>query len=221
VTLLVEDRALLDAFRRGESKAIAKVYHAYVDQVAGMLRKGFSFMSGGQAIYFKGFPNAWDLECAVQDAFISAFSENARQSYDGINPFGPYLMTIARNRVISQLRSDMREYRRRNALSAEPPKEDYESPEQEVMRAELEQLVAEFEGSLTGDQASFFLRRYREDHNLLEAARLLGLTRMRARTLDKKVRQAFTKFLRDRGYVRGSGGGDAGGLLTLALGLAA
>jgi RNA polymerase sigma factor (sigma-70 family) len=221
VTLLVEDRTLLDAFRRGESKAIARVYHAYVDQVAGILRKGFSFMSGGQAIHFKGFANAWDLECAVQDAFISAFSENARQAYDGINPFGPYLLTIARNRVISQLRSDMREYRRRTALSAEPPKEDPESPEQEVMRAELEELVAEFERSLTGDQASFFQRRYREDHNLLEAARLLGLTRMRARTLDKKVRQAFTRFLQERGYVYGSGGSGAGGLFALVLGVAA
>jgi len=224
VTLLVEDRSLLDAFRRGESKAIAKVYHAYVDQVAGLLRKGFSFMSGGHVNHFRGFANTWDLECAVQDAFISAFSENARNAYDGINPFGPYLLTIARNRVISQLRSDMREYRRRTALAAEPPHDEPETPEQEAMRGELEGLVAAFEQSLSGDQASFFQRRYREDRNLLDAARLLGLTRMRARTLDKKIRQAFTRFLRDSGYVSGAGttgATGAGGLLALALGVAA
>jgi RNA polymerase sigma-70 factor (ECF subfamily) len=199
MTLLVEDRELLDAFRRGESKAIARVYNAYAEQVAGLLRKGFSFMSGGQVVHFKGFSNAWDLECAVQDAFISAFSERARLAYDGISPFGPYLLTIAKNRVISQLRSDMREMRRRTRLSAEQPRVGPETPEEHAMRGELEELVRQFEATLPEEQLAFFQRRYGEDRNLLEAARMLGLSRMRARTVDRKIRQAFTRFLRDRG----------------------
>jgi len=217
VTLLVEDRALLDAWRRGESSAIARVYSEYLDQVTGLLKRGFSFMSGGQAIFFKGYDSAWDLECAVQDAFIAAFSERARQSYDGISPFGPYLLTIARNRVISQLRSDARELRRRTRLSAEQPDDPPPTPEELAIRAELEQLVLTFKQTLQPDQLAFFNRRYTDDHNLLETARLLGLTRMQARTLDRKVRQAFVRYLRERGYLQGPAGGGGGTGLLLAL----
>lgn len=201
MTLLLSDRALLDAFRRGEPQAVERVYREYVGQVAGLLRRGFSFMSGGQAVTFRGFHNPWDLECAVQDTFIQAFSERARQAYDGVSPFGPYLMTIARNRVISQLRSDQREQRRRSAFKAERPHQEARSPERAAMQSELQQVVEEFRNSLDDELRTFMRVRYGEERNLLDAARALGLSRMRARTRDRKLREAFVTFLRRRGYV--------------------
>jgi RNA polymerase sigma factor (sigma-70 family) len=216
VTLLLGDRALLDRFRAGERSAIQRVYHAYVDQVAALLRKGFPFMSGGQVMHFRGYDNAWDLECAVQDTFSHAFNPAARQAYDGVSPYGPYLLTIARNRVISQLRSDWRELRRRTAVATEIP-ESPQTPEEQAIRGELRGIIDEFCATLEPIQLRLLELRYREERSLLEAARILGLTRMKARTLEQKLRQAFVRFLRQQGYLRG-GGGSAPTLLALAMG---
>jgi len=192
---------LLDSFRRGEGWAIERVYREYVGQVVGLLRKGFSFMSGGQVMSFSGFSDAWELECAVQDSFIQAFSPAARQAYDGVQPFGPYLMTIARNRVISTLRSESREQRRRTALAAEGQPVGPESPERQAMRRELEQVVARFRDTLPPKLLLFFDTRYAEDRNLMETARRLGLSRMKARIRDQKVRQRFVSYLRKQGHL--------------------
>ena len=198
--LLTGDRALLDAFRRGEPAAIERVYHEYLGQVTGLLRRGFSFMSGGAQVHFKGYHDEWELECAVQDTFIQAFSENARQSYDGIKPFGPYLKTIARNRVISNLRSDQREARRRREFSAEPPREPTITPEGVAMREELRRLVERFIGGLPAEYRQFYELRYGQELNLMDAARSLGITRMKARIREQKLRQRFLAFLREKGH---------------------
>jgi len=215
VTLLLSDRALLRAFRNGESWAVEQVYHAYVDQVAGLLRKGFTFMSGGQPAHFRGYGNSWDLECAVQDTFSHAFSPAARQAYDGTNPYGPYLLTIARNQTISRLRRDMREYRRRTALAGEVGLEQPQTPEQHALQLEARQLVDEFRATLDQTQRRFLDLRYLEERNLLETARQLGLSRMKARTLEQKLRKALIRFLAQRGIIGGTGSGPA--LLMLGL----
>ncbi len=198
--LLISDRELLDAFRRGERQAIERVYHAHVGQVTGLLRKGFSFMSGGQQIQFRGYQDDWELECAVQDTFILAFGPAARKAYDGIKPFGPYLLTIARNKVISNLRSDQRELRRRREFSAEPPRESEPTPESVIMRRQMRELVEAFVGGLPGPYREFYQLRYGEELNLMETARRLGVTRMKARIREQKLRKRFLEFLRKRGY---------------------
>ena len=206
MTLLISDRALLDSFRRGEGQAIERVYREYVSQVTALLKNGFSFMSGGNSTYFKGYGDAWELECAVQDVFIQAFSATARQSYDGVKPFGPYLMTIARNRVISLLRSETRELRRRCLLAAEGPPPGPETPEKQAMQRQLTETVQQFVDTLQPEMSDFFTRRYGEDHNLMDTARLLGLTRMKARIRDRNLREAFVEFLRHKGMLSSSGG---------------
>lgn len=216
--LLLSDRDLLEGFRRGDDQAIERVYHAHVAQVTALLRNGFSFMSGGQSIYFKGFKDAWDLEGAVQDVFIQAFSERARQSYDGIKPYGPFLLTIARNRVISLLRSEMREQRRRSMLAAEGPGPGPDTPERAAMQRQLEQLVARFIDGLDPALAEYYRVRYQGDHNLMQTARQLGLSRMKARIREQKLRQQFVEFLRRQGVLEQVGRGRGrGGLLMLLL----
>jgi RNA polymerase sigma-70 factor (ECF subfamily) len=153
----------------------------------------------------------------VQDTFIQAFSPSARASYDGIKPFGPYLMTIARNQVISRLRSEQREQRRRTSLAAEGPPPGPGSPEEAAMRSEVADLVAEFRGTLSAELRSFFDARYREDQNLMQAARALGLSRMKARIRDKKLRKRFLEFLRRRGYLQGTSLPDGLLMVTLSM----
>jgi len=213
VTLLLSDRALLDAFRRGERRAIERVYHCYLGQVVSLLRRGFGFASAGKPMTFRGLHDAWELECAVQDVFSRAFSADARLAYDGISPYGPYLLTIARNWAISRERSEGRERRRRDGLAAEGAPPGPDSPEEQALRAELRELVARFRGTLTAEQQRFLDARYGEDRSLLEAARVLGLSRMQARSRDQRLREAFVEFLRREGYLAESRG--ASHLLSL------
>lgn len=218
MTLLAGDRALLDAFRRGEGWAIERVYRHHVAQVVALLRRGFSFGSGGQMMQFHGYKDEWELETAVQDTFIQAFSPAAREAYDGLKPFGPYLLTIARNRVISNLRSDAREKRRRDSLRAEGVHERVPTPESAVARAEVRTLVDGFVRELPARLRRYYEARYEGDRTLMDAARELGLSRMQARTHEAKLRKRFLKYLKEKGVLFGPGGAPAGNdLIALAL----
>ena len=99
MSLLVEDRRLLEEFRRGTPQALERVYAHYVDHVAAFLRGGFTFSSGGQLIRFKGLQSPSELQDVLQETFCRAFHPRARVSYDGIHPYAPFLLTIARTLV--------------------------------------------------------------------------------------------------------------------------
>jgi RNA polymerase sigma-70 factor, ECF subfamily len=58
-----------------------------------------------------------DIEDAVQDVLMAVHS--VRQTYDPNRPFGPWLVAIARRRIIDQLRRHTRQKTREVALSAE------------------------------------------------------------------------------------------------------
>ena len=102
--LLVEDRALLDGYRRGDPAALERIYRAYAPDLARMLRHGFSFRSGGRMCRFHGVRSSFDLEDRVQEVFTRVFTEQGRLSYDGLTPFAAYLRTVARNLVIDDFR---------------------------------------------------------------------------------------------------------------------
>src|SRR5262245_19722724 len=106
--LLVENRALLDGFRKGDRSALERVYAAYARDVAQQLKRGFTFQSGGRSCRFHGPPSAADLEDRVHDVFVRAFSDGARLAYDGLTPYKNYLYTVARNLVIDDFRKKER-----------------------------------------------------------------------------------------------------------------
>src|SRR5262249_10922972 len=101
--LLAGDRELLDAFRRGDREALARVYHHYVDAVARLVRYGFLLETRNLRI-----SGARDVDAEneiIQDVFVRAFGERARLGYDGIRPYRPYLLRIAKNLLVDQARS--------------------------------------------------------------------------------------------------------------------
>ena len=101
----------LEAFRAGDRQLLGEIYRAYVDDVEAMLRRGFSFSSGDKAVRFRGFDEPFRLQEAVQESFVHAFREGARQAYDGQRAYRPYLMQIVRNRLIDRFRSEQVENR--------------------------------------------------------------------------------------------------------------
>src|SRR6478672_2492853 len=94
------DRELLSAFRAGERAALERVYLAYVDDVFRLIAVGFE-------------RNPHEQRSLVQDVFVRAFSDRARLGFDGIRPYRPYLLTIARNVLVDRARAQSSERDRR------------------------------------------------------------------------------------------------------------
>ena len=64
--ILMEDRALLDAFRRGDEAALLRIYRHYNERLRGMLRAGFTFTSVGQTFRFRGYSDSFEVQDILQ-----------------------------------------------------------------------------------------------------------------------------------------------------------
>ena len=230
---LVENRELLDGYRAGDSRALETIYHHYAPDIEELLRRGFGFRSGEQRLRFVGYRSEFELQEAVQETFIRAFSESARDNYDGLKPFGGYLTGIARNLVIDAFRKKQRELelfvpegRRGRTLDAADPGEletapvgDWTrqrvSPEREVMRSQLRRLLAEFldgQDALTRDVIA---RHYGDGLSQQETADALGLDRNDVRKILRQLRLSLLRFMKSRGQISALDPAEAIGMLAL------
>jgi RNA polymerase sigma factor (sigma-70 family) len=107
MTIFAERPGLLPRFRAGERAALEEVYWRYVERIERLVRHGFT-LAGGTAV---GGARPEDVADLVHDVFVRAFGERARDGYDGLRPFGPYLATIARHAVVDWARARRRELR--------------------------------------------------------------------------------------------------------------
>lgn len=224
MALLSSDRRLLEGFRRGDQEALATVYREYAPGIAAFLTKGFTFSSKGRKLQFNGYHQPFDLENALQETFVRAFSDRARLAYDGLSPYRSYLTAIARNLVLSEFRNRevaMSQLVRvvddeERSATVEELLESHEaegaaeiSSESRLLLQELEKLYRSFTDQLSEAHRSFFKARFEEQQTQVEAGRSAGLSHMQARTLEKKLRRRFLKFMQSRGYLEGYSGSAA------------
>jgi RNA polymerase sigma-70 factor (ECF subfamily) len=204
------ERALLDRFRRGERGALEELYRQHAPQVAAFLQGGFTFASAGRQFRFAGYRQPFDLDNALQETFVRAFKESARLAYDGLHPYQSYLMGIARNLVLDELRTRevaMSPYIAQ--LEAAPPdgsegeatSAGRGSAEHELLGRELAQLYAAFVARLNDRDRTYFRHRFEEQQTQVEAGAACGLSHMQSRTLEKKLRAAFLEFMQANGYL--------------------
>lgn len=222
--LLVERRELLDRFKAGERRALEEVYRHYVADVANFLRRGFSFTSRDRTFRFSGYQQPFDLDNALQETFARAFKDSARLGYDGLHSYRNYLLAIARNLVVDEFRNRevaMSPFIEAQARTEAPPQHDGEeaapstsmkssesaqvSAEQEFLRRELAQLYAGFLERLDERDRIFFHARFEEQRTQIEAGEACGLSHMQSRTLEKKLRERFLKFMQTNGYLESYG----------------
>jgi len=217
--LLVERRELLERFRAGKKPALEEVYRHYAQDVVQFLSRGFGFNSRGRALRFTGYAQPFDLDNAIQETFARAFKESARLGYDGLHSYKNYLLAIARNFVLDEMRSRevaMSPYIEAEVTTDEIPLDDgdaapvavTDSPsrgnaEQDFLRQELARLYGEFLGGLDGRDRAFFQARFEEQRTQVDAGAACGLSHMQARTLEKKLRERFLKFMHQHGYLDG------------------
>lgn len=201
--------ATLRGFRAGEPAALREVYRAHVGDVTGLLRHGFSFESAGRAHRFVGYDSAFELQDALHETFRRAFEPAARQGFDGIRPYAPYLRTIARNVVLRTFRAQRQMF---PVADGEPAGDavvltDTEpSAESGALHREMQAIVRAFLDTLEGRDRELLTLRFVEGLSQRDVADRLGLGRQQIRGREAKLRQALLDHLRrhDAGTTMGA-----------------
>jgi RNA polymerase sigma-70 factor (ECF subfamily) len=191
-----KDRALLAAFRVGRADVLARTYHALVDDVFRVVALGFVTRNG--SIRPERDPD--EQRAVVQEVFVRAFAERARLAYDGLRPYRPYLLTIAKNVMIDRARSRSSELARTSELDVDAiidsdaaiPGEVEETAEQQQQRAAAATYVA----GLDEELRAFVQLRFDRELSQIDVAEQLGVTRRRVRTLERRVLTGLRKFLK-------------------------
>lgn len=192
MAVFANDRALLDRFRRGERAALSVVYFHYVDDIAALVRHGFSLPASGARV--RGVDDDHTARDLIQEVFTRAFTPAARDAYDGIRPYGGYLRTIARNLMIDRARAadptvPIEDQTGELAVESPPDETDLDwlAQRRETVRyvsglaPELQRLVQlRFEAELSQD----------------ETAAAMAISRRRVRTLEARVQRGLRKALR-------------------------
>jgi RNA polymerase sigma factor (sigma-70 family) len=181
------DRELLAAFRAGERSALERVYLAYVDDVFKLI-----------AVAFERDPR--EQRSLVQDVFVRAFAERARLGYDGLRPYRPYLLTIARNLLVDRARTANVERGRRADVDVDAiiasdgpiPGETTDDPEQAAARAKVAAYVA----TLDPESRRFVELRFEQSLSQADVADRLEVTRRRVRTLEARVIKGLRRYLK-------------------------
>jgi len=188
--LLSNDRKLLREFRRGEQEALMLVWREYFPLVEGLARRGFG--------PYRGFASVTDREEAVSASFAAAFEERCRMGYDGLTPYGSYLLGVSRNVMRRSMKKVAREPVR------EPSSYEFEAapeqtPEEQVISAEVKEILSRFPATLQPDEQDVFRGYYAQGLSEEKLAEHLGRTRYRVRKAMRRVERKFRKYLRVHG----------------------
>ena len=199
-----ENPELLSAFRRGERCALERVYRFYARQMDRYLR---SLVRRTSATEFAQASAVADL---LQDMFIRAFAEPARNAYDASRDYTPYLCSIGRNCFIDALRR-----RRREVLQAPEDLPFVVSDETRFDDRYEPQVLAVLTGYL--EQLPDGLRGVYEQRFVLGRSQqvvcdVLGVSRRHLRTREDHLRRGLRKALVHAGVYQTQ---DALGVVSL------
>jgi RNA polymerase sigma-70 factor (ECF subfamily) len=189
VTIFEGNRELLLAFRGGDRAALSCVYWHYVDDVERLARLKFSI----------GAADA--LSDIIQETFLRAFSPGARQTYDGLRPYRPYLLRIARNLLMDRTRAVGRAPVDPIDAELETLADPGDAPETLLAERELVEATRTWVEQLPGEQQTFVRLRFEQGLSQDDVAVTMGVTRRRVRTLEKRVRALLCDHLRSAGML--------------------
>ncbi|HYV46284.1 MAG TPA: sigma-70 family RNA polymerase sigma factor [Myxococcaceae bacterium] len=190
------DPALLRKFREGDPSALSEVFRAHVDALSRVLRARAH--QGGAFAHVRA---AMEIENVVFETFARAFEPRSRGLYDGIRPYGHYLLGIARNVVLEQLRR--RDLPAGLDLEATAGLElTLDQGEQWHEDRELEALLEAFRRGLDATESRLYELRFVEGLAQEDASDRLGLSRIQLRRREKALKQKLLEHLHGRGYLR-------------------
>jgi RNA polymerase sigma-70 factor (ECF subfamily) len=205
VTIFANNRELLDRFRRGERDALAAVYYGYVDKVATLARRGFTMESSGHA-YVRGHDADGEREL-VQDTFVKAFAAAARQAYDGVSPYRPYLLRITKNLMIDRHRAARRTAIELDGvgvgdidqLLAANGELAGDEPEDDLHWKQLRGATQQYVATLDDESRQLIALRFVEELSQDDTASRMACSRRRVRTVEDRVLSGLRTSLKNRG----------------------
>jgi len=183
---LESDRALLDAFRVGDSELLTQLYLTTVPTVRALL-------------YACGLRSAADVDDALQTTYVRAFAPAARAAYGGLSPFAGYLKTIARN-VVRDLHKSGRarfEVLDPEAADTATAPADAVSPEVAAVQGEQRALREKFLGRLPPFERRVYDACFVDGLNERAAADALSITRHRLRSGVDTIRGKLARFVKE------------------------
>lgn len=206
----------LAAFKRGDKAVLTALYRAHVAAVSTLVRRGFSFNSKGKMLRFRGFDEPSLLQEIVQESFLRAFKDSARERYDGQRAFAPYLMGITKNYIIDEVRRsqtfaqyfvqlgalmDAQDEGQIAYLERVKVDDGLSSPELLATRRQLQSSLSAFLEQLDPIEAQIV-----EDHMLgplgqEEIADALGISRNDVRKHIRIIRERLLKHLKAGGFI--------------------
>lgn len=182
------DDETLSAFRAGDRETLGRVYRDYVDRLDAYLSYLARSSRGGSW-------NSSTLSDLRQDVFLRAFSDRARERFDGQRPFRPYLHAIARNRFIDALQAGSREI----------PTAPEDLPGGQAADADLEAAdpvvtakLRAFLEALSDDLKTICEYRFVRGWPQASTCKALGLTRRQLRTKETRLRRTLEQVMAKR-----------------------
>jgi RNA polymerase sigma-70 factor, ECF subfamily len=188
------DSALIERTLNGDEGAFAELIRRYQAAVWGTVHRVLG--------------NSSENEDAVQEVFLRAFS--ALRKFDLQYPFGPWILRIATNYCIDQLRrkkgrkiqlwSELREMDQERLLRDFAKESDTESGSMEYTEGYNRVAKSLLNGLNPKYQAAFILREV-EDKDYGEVAKILGTSEVAARVRVSRARSELQK--KFRAYLAG------------------
>ncbi len=204
MTIFEGNPELLRRFRLGERSVLGEVYDFYVGDVFRLVRFGF-LLKGPPPVHVPGIVEPGAQHDAVQDVFVKAFSERARLAYDGLRPYRPFLMQLARNLRVDAERKRRSEHRADSSLPAADEHlegadsglgQDDALPLDEQLDWDRKRAITtNFVEQLDEESKEFVRLRFVEELSQNEVAECMGITRRRARTLEGRLLTGLRKQL--------------------------
>jgi RNA polymerase sigma factor (sigma-70 family) len=177
----------------GESIQIEVLRHAA--KVAALVQRGCPIRRADGSWAGRVWVSPEDHADLVQDVLVKALAPRRGDRYDPGRSYEPYLLMIARNTMIDWMRRRAALTRLHHSPSLQPagdPSEGAGPPWQDDGNlAAVERYV----NGLAGDLREVYRRRYTEGLSQDQAARAMGISRQRLRTLEGRLRHGLARTL--------------------------
>jgi RNA polymerase sigma factor (sigma-70 family) len=184
------DVDLLEGFREGRPEALALLYRTYASTVNKYVRA--LARAGGHNELLQ----AGEIADVVQEVFVRAFSATARSNYDGHRDFSPYLITIARHRVIDHLRVRAREVLKEPGELSEIAEWSSTGPETSSPFGAAS-AVARYLDGLPRRLRDVYHQRFVLERSQEASAAALGISRAALRGAEARLYEGLRKILRN------------------------
>lgn len=207
MTIFEETPGLLPRFRDGTKDAYEAVYRRYFSDVYRLFSRGF--VTGTPPCSVPGLSEEQALE-HLQEVFLRAFDERARMGYDGLRPYRPYLLRIAKNYRIDVHRrerhvdaqggpaEDARRVDLDRVIDQSSPVAPLDIEETYHTQSRLEQTQV-FLSGLSEVERRFVTLRFVEERPQAVVATTLGVTRRKVRTLEVQIQRQLQQHLAQQG----------------------